>query len=128
MEKKTSLSAGIIVGELLSNAIVRKKLANKVFPVVTDKATLPYIRYRRVDLMTNSTKESATADTSVIAVECFTTDYSEGVRLAEVVRDALDHKQARYGNLTMRSCTLVKAGEDFANDAYIQTLIFNVKI
>lgn len=128
MANKTSLSAGIIIGAILDEKIVRTGLATKVFPVVVDQATLPYICYLRTDFVPRSVKDGTGSDTVMIGVECYTAGYSDGVRLAEAVREALDHQSVRYGDLTMRSCTLSKSSESYANDAYVQTLIFNIKI
>ncbi len=125
---KSSLSAGIIVGKILDEKIVRAGMATKVFPVVIQQATLPYLCYLRTGFVPRSTKESTGSDTVVIGVECYTAGYAEGVRLAEAVREALDHKSARYDGLDMRSCTLTKSTESYADDAYVQTLIFNIKI
>ena len=47
---KTSLSAGEIIRDVLIKDEEVKTRVNKVFPVVEDKATLPYITYRRVRL------------------------------------------------------------------------------
>ena len=62
---------------------------------------------------------------------CFTADYDDGVELAEAVRDALDNKrdiQDDDETLVMRSCTLVDSEEAWQDDAYVQQLVFNVKI
>ena len=54
--KKTSLSAGSIIRDiLLSNEEVKRR-TNKVFPIVIDNAQLPYILYRRAALAHNPTK------------------------------------------------------------------------
>ena len=56
-QKKTSLSAGSIIRDiLLSNEEVKRR-TNKVFPIVIDNAQLPYILYRRAALAHNPTKQ-----------------------------------------------------------------------
>ena len=53
---KTSLSAGAVIREiLLANADVKRR-TGKIFPVMTSKAELPYILYRRAALQHNPTK------------------------------------------------------------------------
>lgn len=128
MSNKTSLSASIIIGEILNNEIVGKGLATKAFPVCADAAVLPYVRYYRTDFLQQPVKNGPVADTVVMCVDCYAADYSSGVLLAEDVRAALDHRAVKCGDLTMRSCTLTKSSESWENDAFIQTLIFNVKI
>lgn len=124
---KTSLSAGEIIREVLIGDEEVKRRANKVFPVVEDNAILPYVTYRRMRFEQTPMK-SGGADTIGIEVLCFTARYTEGVELAEAVRGALDGKQAEIDGLRMRSCYLVDSEESWQNDAYVQQLIFQVKI
>lgn len=124
---KTSLSAGEIIRDVLINDEEVKPRVNKVFPVVEDKAALPYVTYRRVRLDPTQTK-SGGADTIGIEVMCFTARYTEGVELAEAVRGALEGRQAEIDGLRMRSCYLLDSEESWQNDAYVQQLIFQVKI
>lgn len=129
MAMKTSLSAGAVIREiLLADADVRRR-TNKIFPVVTSKAELPYILYRRAALQHNPTKAGLPgADTVTMEVFCYTANYADGVELAEAVRKALDYAQGEKDGLVMRSCTLVDSEEDFTDDAFVQCLSFNVKI
>lgn len=129
MAMKTSLSAGAVIREiLLADADVRRR-TNKIFPVVTSKAELPYILYRRAALQHNPTKaRQPGADTVTMEVFCYTAGYADGVELAEAVRKALDYAQGEKDGLIMRSCTLVDSEEDFTDDAFVQCLSFNVKI
>ena len=124
---KTSLSAGEIVRDVLIKDEEVKTRVNKVFPVVEDKATLPYIIYRRVRLEPTPT-QSGGADTIGIEVLCGSSGYTEGVELAEAVRGALEGRQAEIDGLRMRSCYLLDSEESWQNDAYVQQLIFQVKI
>lgn len=122
---KTSLSAGEIIRAILISDEDVKQRTNKVFPVAaTDTETLPYILYRRSSMVPVPTKGATSADTVQIEVLCFTESYSAGVELAEAVRSALDHRQYEG----MRSCTLNDSEEAYQDDAYVQQLVFNVKI
>ena len=85
---KTSLSVGEIIHDILTNDAEVSARANKVFPVVTDKAVLPYVAYRRSRLEHNPTKGTQGADTVQIDVLCFAAKYKEGIQLAEAVRQA----------------------------------------
>lgn len=125
---KSSLSAGEIIRAMLikdSEVMVR---VNKVFPVVEDKADLPYIVYRRTQLEQDPTKAGRGADTVGIEILCYTAGYTEGVELAEAVRSALDNRQGETDGLVMRSCYLTDSEEAWQDDAYVQQLVFNVKI
>src|SRR5574344_1341086 len=126
---KTSLSAGSIIRSILLEDEKVKSFTDDVFPVATDKATLPYILYRRTALDHNPTKAGQPgADTVQIEVICFTEKYKEGVEMAEAVRAALDYAQGESDGLIMRSCTLIDSEEAWQDDAYVQQLVFSVKI
>ena len=127
--KKTSLSAGSIIRAILLEDADVKAMTGNVFPVATDKATLPYILYRRTALEHNPTKaKQPGADTVQIEVLCFTDKYKEGVEMAEAVRAALDYAQGESDGLVMRSCILNDSEEAWQDDAYVQQLVFSVKI
>lgn len=126
---KTSLSAGAIIREILLGDEDVKRRTNKIFPIVINKAELPYILYRRAALQHNPTKAGLPgADTVTMEVFCYTANYADGVELAEAVRKALDYAQGEKDGLIMRSCTLVDSEEDFTDDAFVQCLSFNVRI
>ena len=125
---KTSLSAGEIIRDmLLSNELVKER-TNKIFPISTDKAVLPYILYQRGALEHNPAKTAPGADTAVVNVYCYAATYAESVELSEAVRAALDYKQGEKDGLVMRSCMLVGAEEGYVDDAFVQHLEFNIKI
>lgn len=125
---KSSLSAGEIIRAILIADTEVSTRAKKVFPVVEDSAELPYIVYRRTQLEQDPVKGKRGADTVGIEVLCYTAGYTEGVELAEAVRDALDGKQGESDGLVMRSCYLSDSEEAWQDDAYVQQLVFNVKI
>lgn len=126
---KTSLSAGAIIRSILLQDEEVAKRTKKVYPIVIDKAVLPYILYRRAALEHTPVKAGYPgADTVQIDVVCYTSDYAEGVELAEAVRKALDCVSGEKDGLRMRSCVLTDSEEDYQDDAYMQLLSFNVKI
>lgn len=128
-QQKTSLSAGAIIRSILLSDEEVKKRTNKVFPIVIDKAQLPYILYRRAALQHNPTKAGMPgADTVTMEVVCYTAQYAEGVELAESVRAALDYSQGENAGVRMRSCMLTDSEEGYEDDAFLQQLVFQVKI
>lgn len=126
---KTSLSAGAIIrAVLLEDAEVAAR-TNKVFPVATDSADLPYILYRRTSLSPNPQKSGQpVADEIQIEVICFTERYSEGVELAEAVRAALDQVSAVHEGMRLRSCYLLDSEEAYQDDAFVQQLVFSARM
>ena len=126
---KTSLSAGIIIRDILSRDADVNQIATKVFPVVTDKALLPYVAYRRARLDHKPVKTGMPgADTAIIEINCYGKTYEESITLAEAVRAALDNVQAEKSGLKMRSCYLSDGEEFYEDDAYVQGLTFSVQI
>lgn len=126
---KTSLSAGAIIRAVLLEDPEVAARTNKVFPVAVDKAELPYILYRRASLSPNLQKSGQPgADEIQMEVICFASFYGDSVEMAEAVRAALDMVTAEHKGQRMRSCYLADAEEIYQNDAYIQQLIFNIKI
>lgn len=123
--RKTSLSAGRIIRKLLLASQEVTARAKKIFPVVIDKAVLPYVLYRRAALEQDPTKAGFPgADTVQMEIYCYTEGYEEGVELAEAVRRALDFAR----DPGMRSCTLTGAEEFWEDDACVQRLVFTIKI
>lgn len=125
---KSSLSAGEIIRAVLTSDPEVTARAKKVYPVVEDTAELPYVVYRRTQLEQGQVKGRRGNDNVTIEVLCYTKGYTEGVELAEAVRDALDNKTAEIDGLVMRSCYLTDSEEAWQDDAYLQVLVFNVKM
>ena len=125
---KSSLSAGEIIRAVLTSDAEGNARAKKVYPVVEDTAELPYVVYRRTQLEQGQVKGRRGNDNVTIEVLCYTKGYTEGVELAEAVRDALDNKTAESDGLVMRSCYLTDSEEAWQDDAYLQVLVFNVKM
>lgn len=126
---KTSLSAGEIIRTLLlENAEVATRV-NKIFPVYTNEAILPYIAYRRAGFSSNPQKSGQPgADEIQMEILCYTQRYSDGVELAEAVRTTLDYATAPSGPHRLRACYLTGCEEAYQDDAYIQQLIFTIKL
>ena len=126
---KSSLSAGEIIRDILVNDTDVMAIANKVYPVVVDSAVLPYIVYRRTQLQQDPTKQGRGADTVGIEVICYAAGYTQSVELAEAVRAALDYATgSTQDGLVMRSCYLSDSEEAWQDDAYLQQLVFTVKM
>ena len=127
---KTSLSAGDSVNAILRESAEVRKRVTKIFPIVAlDKAVLPYISYRQIDMEIDPVKQGKPgADTIQMEVVCYAAKYGECLELAEAVRDALDNIEDEHNGLRIRSCNLTGGTEDATADAYITQLIFTIKI
>lgn len=126
--KPTSLSAGLVIREVLLDSPQVTAITGKVFPVVTDEARLPYVVYRRASLSRHPSNAGG-ADTIAVEVACFADGYAASLELAEAVRDALDYTSCTHDSgLRLRSCTLIDAEETYQADAFCQMLTFEIKI
>ena len=129
----TSLSAGLLVNDILSHDAGVGALSNDVFPVVSEPdAVLPYICYRQSALQNAAAKGSIGADAVTVEVLCYANTYAQTVAIAEAVRTALDNVQATYedanGTLVARSIQLIDSEEGWSDDAYIKSLTFIIRI
>ena len=126
--KKSSLSAGLVIYEVLNETPEISGAVTKIFPVMTDSATLPYICYRRASVDPSQIKGSSN-DHAQIEILCMSAGYAEGVNLAEEVRSALDCKHI-IGDcgLTINICTMIDASETWAEDAFVQSLVFDMEV
>lgn len=125
---KTSLSAGEIIRALLLMDEGVTAITSRVFPLISDKALLPYICYRRTQMEPTPVKGRPHKDKILMELECCASSYVTSVQLAEAVRGCLDGTEATHGDLVMNSCILADASEDYEDEAFIQTLIFEVRI
>lgn len=127
--QRTIISAGIAIRQLLTQSAAVKSLTHQVFPVVVDEAVLPYVVYRRASLTQVAVKGCAGAAQAQVEVACFAATYAESVRLAEAVNAALDGQRlALPDGLTLRSCRYVDGEEGWQDDAYMQRLVYDVRI
>lgn len=125
---KTSLSAGEILRSVLLLSEDLAELTKKIYPVATATADLPYITYRRTGMESQAVKGKPYNDTVAVEVCCYAATYGHSVELAERVRAALDGVSAQSDTLRMRSCALIDSEEDWEADAYVQRLVFEMRM
>lgn len=124
----SALSAGLVIHEVLSEDSGVASAVTKIFPVMTDSARLPYIAYRRNGLDPIITKAGHIHRVR-IEILCMSERYSQGVEIAEKVKAALDGKRiVGDSGLVINICTLVDAVESWAEDAFVQSLTFEMEI
>lgn len=133
MNACTSLSAGVVVRDILANdAEVSRIAGGKVFPIaVYDPSTagLPYVAYRRSGMEQAPSKAGYPgADAVRVEVCAYSAGYEEGLALAEAVRRALEAGARSAGGLTMRSCVLADSEESWEDDAFVQSMTFVIRI
>ena len=121
-----SLEVGKEIYSILSkNKSLTDKVGNKIYPIIVEKDTnYPFIVYKRSNVIPDYTKDYHFKDYVIVDIICVSNHYVESVEIATLVRESLEDK--KYGDIV--SIKLEGADEDFIDDAYIQTLTFNLTI
>ena len=126
-----SLKVGKEIYSLLNgNDSLTGVVGSKIYPIIVEKeTTYPFIVYKRSNIIPDYiipdyTKDFHFKDEVIIDIICVSDDYSESVDIASMVRDILEDK--RFADI--ESIKLESADEDFIDDAYVQTLSFNLII
>ena len=121
-----SLEVGKEIYSLLNgDARLTTLVENKIYPIIVVKeTTYPFIVYKRSNIIPDYTKDFHLKDNVIIDIICVSNDYAQGIEIAEIVRDILEDKRTK----DIQSIKLESADEDFIDDAYVQTLSFNLTI
>lgn len=127
--QKTSISIGEAINDLLASDKALTSAVTRIFPVVTDVAELPYVAYRRVKTEQVSVKGFRTgAEMVMVQVNSYAASYEKSIAVAEIVRQILDGVQYDKNGLSIRSSVMVNSEELWKNDAFVQKLIFEMKV
>ena len=114
-----------IYSHLKENKSLTDIVGNKIYPIIVEKDTnYPFIVYKRSNVIPEYTKDYHFKDFVIVDIICVSNHYVESVEIATLVRESLEDK--RIGDIN--SIRLESADEDFIDDAYIQTLSFNLTI
>lgn len=119
-----SLKLGSYIYSLLSDIDTKCK----VYPLVADNdAKFPFIIYKRVGLFDSTTKDGYTnEDTLNYEIKVVTDTYQKGIDIANDVRRAIEHGDKTYSDMTIEDIRLINATEDYMENAFIQTLNFQL--
>ncbi|MBC5645021.1 DUF3168 domain-containing protein [Parabacteroides sp. BX2] len=121
-----SLKVGKVIFSLLNgNSDLTAFVNNKIYPIIVEKeTTFPFIVYKRNNIIPDYTKDFHFKDNVIIDIICVSTNYAESIEIAGIIRNILEDK--RYDDI--QSIKLESADEDYTDDAYVQTLSFNLTI
>lgn len=121
-----SLKVGKVIYSLLNgNDSLTNIVGSKIYPIIVEKeTTYPFIVYKRSNIIPDYTKDFHFKDEVIVDIICVSNDYSESVEIASIVRNILEDKRLT----DIQSIKLESADEDFIDNAYVQTLSFNLTI
>lgn len=122
----TSLSVGKIVYKVLTDCLGDK--VTKIFPIYASNASLPYVAYRQSGMNETFVKNGIGPDVAIVEVAVFASSYDEMNELSEEIRAFVDNKRFNADGLEVRCVTLIDAREQWADDAYIKTMVYYFKI
>lgn len=124
-----TLNVGKAVYYLLSHCDeLVQYVKDKIYPLIADEGTTyPFIIYRRNSIEPESNKDY-TNESDNIEIYVVTDTYEESVEVAQLVRQALEHKKGSFSNIEIEDITLRDASEDFIDNAFIQILNFNIEL
>ena len=103
---------------------VSSALGNKIFPLMAAaKTTFPFLVYRRsyYNPMSNKDYEGERVGIEIVIAS---TQYEEGVKIADAVADALLHKQTQ----TIDDIEAINMSEDFVEDTYLQRITMEITL
>lgn len=123
-----SLSISEHVYEKLRTSNGLKELAgDKIFPLSTKTSTtFPFIVFKRSGLVPNYTKDRHdTGDNCTVEVLVFDDNYFNSIKVAELVRSALENKKGEYDMFSVVSAKVLLSDEEFMSDTFIQRIIFS---
>lgn len=103
---------------------VSSALGNKIFPLIAAaKTTFPFLVYRRsyYNPMSNKDYEGERVGIEIVIAS---TQYEEGVKIADAVADALLHKQTQ----NIDDIEAINMSEDFIEDTYLQRITMEITL
>lgn len=115
------IKIGETVYNILSTDIeVTNVVGNKIFPLVADtNTTFPFIIYRKNSYVPEYTKDGISKKSATVEIVIASDKYNIGVDLADKVFKAISAKDRKF--------RLQNNTEDFIEDTFIQTLIYNIE-
>lgn len=121
----TAISINKHIYSILANDEVLKGLVGeKIYPLVAEEeTTFPFIIFRRNSIQTEYTKDGRVNDTVEISITAVANDYITTVNILERVRELIECNRSLF-----ISAKLTNVSEDYIDNAYIQEIIFSIKI
>lgn len=124
---KTILAIGPALRRALLDDPEFAALTDRVIPVVSEvDQKLPFVTFFRSSVTEEQVKGTAGPRKAVMQFQVFSSSWSSGLEIAEVIVDRLDG----YRDDTVRRCFFTGASEDFDYNvpAYVQVLTFETSI
>ena len=115
---------------LLDNKELMKVVKpTSIFPIVAQANTkYPYIVMQRTGIRASYSKAGITEDNVTLEIIAISNDYSQSIDIAQLIRETIDGKRYRGDEIEIDDIEVESITEEFAENAYLQRLIFSMKI
>ena len=108
--------------------LVKIVKATQMFPILANQNTkFPFITYQRTAVFSSYQKDGLTEDKITLEIIAVSDDYTQSIEIASLIRDTLEMKRFHDSDITIYSMLLESVHEEFADNAYIQRLVFEIK-
>lgn len=123
MLRKSSLKIGEVIFDELKDIL-------PVYPLIADHgASFPFAIYKRTALQCENTKDIRNIyETATVDIKIASKTYDESLQLAQSVKIRLEHLRGDVNNICFDKIIMTNAYEDWIDDAYVQTLTFQIRI
>lgn len=104
--------------------------ADNIKVMVLQPTNFPFVSIKRTALETVYNKDIPTEDLVTIEIAVVTNEYSEGMEIAQIIRDILDYKVYlnRAENVRITEIRFFDCVEDTVDDVFVQNLTFQLKM
>lgn len=117
-----------LIYSALSGDVTLSAAATKIFPVVVDTATLPYIAYsvESEQIRAHKTAGEYPRIHALLKVGCYASTLAEVATLAEAVAACLDGQTFAGDEAVIDACSLTAFETSWENDAFVTYLSFRI--
>ena len=126
-----SILIGKLIYKLLANDGQMNKLVTykNIFPLVANAETAyPFVVYSRTSLNVEYCKDGVAEDIAEVQVLAVSDNYVESLDVANRIRSILELMKYKDNDIRVTECKLSSITEEFMEDAFIQRLVFTIKI
>ena len=115
---------------LLDNKELMKLVSpTSIFPIVAQANTkYPYIVMQRTGIRASYSKAGITEDNVTLEIIAISNDYSQSIDIAQLIRETIDGKRYRSDEIEIDDIEVESITEEFVDNAYLQRLVFSMKI
>ena len=124
-----TLNIGAYIYSVLSEDTELSSMVTKIVPCIAGNDTkFPFIVWHRTGLTSNCCKDGYYEDQVQIRLDIVASTYTSSIDIANKVRSIIEKAHTKHDTMQIEDVTIETAYEEWSNDAFIQTIIFNFKV